>query len=268
MSVIEPKPLAIIPTYLASEDDPAVLETTVRTLYGTTFKGVEILLVDDCSPFDDAPAILQQLAAKYGAEVFIKEENTGFSKTVNVGLQRALDEQRHAILVNADLEFRAPGWLEKMAFQENLHSEGYAFVVGALLSFPNGLIQHAGVYFSLLTRSFDHLWKYAPENLEQALVYRTVPVTGALQFIRHECLAEVGIYDPEFSMAFEDVDYCLRVFTSGHECVFSPAVQAYHHESLFRGRGSEKVNEWTRQSLMRLMEKWKAQSFAGLVPTW
>lgn len=268
MSIIEPRPLAIIPVYLSSEGDPEVLETTVRTLYGTTFNSVEILLVDDCSPLEDTPNILEEMAAKYGAEVYLCEENAGFSSTVNVGLQRALDEERHAILVNADLEFREPGWMERMAFQPNLNGDGYAYVVGALLSFPNGLIQHGGVYFSLLSRGFDHLWKYSPENLKEALIYRTAPVTGALQFIRHECLVDVGLYDERYKMAFEDVQYCIRVFQAGHECVFNPEVRAYHHESFFRGRPNPKVEQWTYESLLLLMQDMKDVSFAGLVPAW
>lgn len=265
-----PVPLSVIPTYLARESDVEVLETTVRTLRGTAFDTTEIILVDDCSPLEGTANHLDRIAAKYRADIHIKDENSGFSKTVNIGLQRALDEERDGILVNADLEFRGPGWVQKMRETRNLHrKEGYAWVVGALLSYPNGLVQHGGVYFSLLVRAFDHLWKYAPENLENVCEYRMCPVTGALQFIRHECLATVGLYDEAFSMAFEDVDYCLRVFIDHkQECVFNPYVRAFHHESLFRGRGDEKVNQWTRESLALLMTKWKDQSMAGLVPTW
>ena len=51
------------------------------------------------------------------------------------------------------------------------------------------------------------------------------PVTGAFQYIRPEVLERVGLYDPGFRMACEDVDYDLRVFQAGFECVYEPAVR-------------------------------------------
>lgn len=263
------KTLCVIPVYCTRPEDYDILETTVRTLRGTARDHIEVMMVDDGSPEESKADRLTQLAEQWQCELILKEENEGFSRTVNVGLQRALDEERHAILVNADLEFRHPGWVQAMEQQGNIHHDtGMAWVVGALLSFPNGLVQHAGIYFSLLTRSFDHISKFSPENLPGVKAYRCVPVTGALQFIRHECMASIGIYDPEFRMAFEDVDYCLRVFQAQQECVFHPGIQAYHHESIFRGRGDPKVQQWTRESLALLMKKWHKTSMASLVPTW
>lgn len=265
------KPLAIIPTYMRELRDLEMLDACLRTLRGTARDTVDVLIVDDHSPNREmAYRAADELAPRWKADVHLKDENQGFSKTVNIGLQRALDEGRDAILVNADIEFRTPRWAEIMVNQPNLFHTGKAWVVGALLSYPppSCLIQHAGTYFSLLTRNFDHLWRFSPENLPEALAYRCCPVTGALQFIRHECLATVGIYDDGFSMAFEDVDYCIRVLLAEQECVFHPGVRAFHHESVFRGRGDQHINDWTNESLIRLIDKWKHISFAGLVPSW
>ena len=50
-------------------------------------------------------------------------------------------------------------------------------------------------------------------------------------------------------MCFEDVDYCLRVFEAGLECIYEPTVRASHHEKFFRGTApSAKMLEWTRES--------------------
>jgi GT2 family glycosyltransferase len=139
-------------------------------------------------------------------------------------------------------------------------------VVGGLLLYPTGLIQHAGIYFSLLTRTFDHLYKYGPGNLPEALKMRVAPVTGAFQYIRNETLQLIGLYDEKFHMAHEDVDYCIRVFLAGLQCVYNPNVRAYHFEAMFRGRPSPKLEQWQALSWMYFAEKYATQSFSGLVP--
>jgi GT2 family glycosyltransferase len=254
------RPLAVIPSYVREESDVELLATAVRSIRDTA-RMVDVLVVDDGSP---AAELLDGL----DAEVVLKPENEGFARTVNVGLRRALEEGRNAILVNADVQLLESGWVQAMENQLELSGGSKrAAVVGALLLYPNGLIQHGGIYFSLLTRTFDHLFKYGPSNLPEALVAATRPVTAALQFIRHECLTNVGLYDEEFRLGWEDVDYCLRVFLSGRECVYQPSVRAIHHEMVFRGRADDKVRRWTLESFYRLMTKYEGQSFAGLVPT-
>jgi GT2 family glycosyltransferase len=253
-------PLAIIPSFISTPEDRGLLAATIDSIKETAGDDVEILVVDDGSP---APEGIDGL----GAEVVFKDENTGFSSTVNVGLQRALEEGRNAFLINADIEVLTKNWVEVCERQPGMVSDKRAAVVGALLLYPNGLIQHAGIFFSLLTRTFDHLYKFGPWNLPEALEADVRPVTGAFQFIRHETLTNVGLYDETFKLGWEDVDYCLRVLLSGRECIYQPAVRALHHESVFRGRGSEKVSRWQGESYLRLMTKYQDQSFAGLVPT-
>jgi GT2 family glycosyltransferase len=92
------------------------------------------------------------------------------------------------------------------------------------------------------------------------------PVTGALQLIRHETLETIGIYDPGFRMAHEDMDYCLRVFKSGRECIYEPSVCAFHHESVFRGRPTPKIQQWQVDSFKRLLDKWGTVDFSNFTP--
>lgn len=261
-------PLAVIPTYVTAGRDVEMLHNTLKSLRAKTPDDrLDILVVDDGSPDTTLKSAVANTAARFDAEVHLKVENTGFSRTVNVGLQRALDEGRDAILVNSDIEILSEGWLDHMEQQDAiLVGEDKAGIVGGLLLYPNMLIQHGGIYFSLLTREFDHLWKHAPHNLPIARQPQSCPVTGALQFIRHEVLTTVGIYDERFRMGMEDVDYCIRTFLAGFDCVYQPKVRAYHYESAFRGRSSEKLDQWHKESFRRFMEKWHQQSFAGLVP--
>lgn len=260
------KALIVVPTYLSTRGDEVVLLDCLTSLRRTE-PDAEVLLVDDASP---APELLDEIEARSSQldfEVHRKPHNTGFSSTVNVGLRRALVTGRDAVLVNADVEFIEPGWLDRMRRQERSDESGPAEVVGALLLYPNGLIQHAGVFFSLLHRCFGHIFQFAPADLPEAQFARRCPVTGALQFIRHSTLAQIGVYDERFQMGYEDVDYCIRAFLAGGECVMQPTVRAYHHESLFRGRPSEKIADWQRRSWIAFVEKYRTQSFAEWVPS-
>ena len=259
------KPLAIIPTYLREALDLAMVEATIRTLRETAGDQCDVLIVDDGSP--DYVAGLRALADRHDADVVAKSENEGFATTVNVGLHRALVEERDAVLVNADIEFGLTrNWLELMQRQRTSDGTQPASIVGALLLYPNGTIQHAGIYFSILSREFDHRYRYGPGNLPEARDAAICPVTGALQFISNECLHEVGVYDPSFRLGWEDVDYNVRVWLAGRECIYQPGIRAIHHESFFRGRSDEKIERWTAESWMRFCGKYADTSFAEFVP--
>ena len=224
-----------------------------------------VLVVDDHSPNRDLVATLEAVADELGVTVVCKDENTGFAKTVNVGLEIALAQGWDAVLVNADIEFHEAGWLERMVARTDTQGRPAA-VVGARLLYPNGCIQHAGVFFAPSTHAFWHRCQYAPANLPEALVPVRCPVTAALQLIRHETLATIGVYDEGYRMAYEDVDYCLRVFAAGLDCIYEPSVCAVHHESVFRGRTTPRIEEWQRESLLRLKAKWIGADLSPFTP--
>jgi GT2 family glycosyltransferase len=251
------KPLAVMPTYLRSEGDLRLTLISINTLLKTA--DVDLLVVDDGSP--DKRSLFGLLEGReVGYEVISKDRNEGFARTVNHGLRRARDERRDALLVNADMQFVDEGWLDRMVAAEG-------DVVGALLLYGNGLIQHAGVYYSVVLRQFDHIYRFAPGTLREALRARVCPVTAALQLIRHETLETVGLYDEDFQLGYEDMDFCHRVFESGRTCRYEPNARAIHHESMFRGQRDPKHERWMEESFRLLHEKHAGHSFAEYTPT-
>jgi GT2 family glycosyltransferase len=259
------KPLVIIPNYMSHEDDMEILGQCVQSIRQTVSNTVDILIVDDSSPEPWLVDVFESRYERYDFELIRRPENQGFSRTVNVGLERARNEGREAILMNADIVMRTPGWLGKCR-KTTARPGVKAGLVGALLLYPNGLIQHAGLYFSRVGNVFEHRFRCAPANLPEALVKTVCPVTGAFQYIRPEVLEQVGIYDPAFRMGCEDVDYDLRVFQAGFECVYEPGIQAIHHESLFRARPNEKLMLWQATSFAYLRQKWAGVPIAQLAP--
>ena len=256
--------LAIVPIYLRTDEDLDVLLRCLVSLRQTAPQA-EVLVVDDCSPTTRLVDMIELAAGELEIELYRRPVNGGFSRAVNVGLQRALDEGRDALLVNADIEFDQGPWLEAMLARDDT-TGAPAAVVGALLLYPNGLIQHGGVYFSRLYRNWGHRFLYGRPDLPEAHQPYRCPVTGALQLIRHECLVAVGLYDESFRMGFEDVDYCLRVFASGRDCIYEPAARATHAESLFRKRKGEGQDAWEDESVGILRAKYRDSELMVFCP--
>jgi GT2 family glycosyltransferase len=256
--------LAVIPAFVRSDEELDVLLRCLVSL-ATTAPGTGVMVVDDHSPVRDLVDGLQVACDELGFELVRRPENSGFSRTVNVGLRRALETGADAVLVNADIEFIDAGWLDRMRERTDVQGRPAA-VVGARLLYPNGLIQHAGVFLSLLNRNWLHRYQYGPADLPEALVACRCPVTAALQLIRHETLVEVGLYDEQYRMSFEDVDYCLRVFEAGLECIYEPSVRAWHLESFFRSKPSPQVRQWTLDSIARMRMLWGVKDMSRWVP--
>ncbi|MGI8440587.1 MAG: glycosyltransferase family 2 protein [Thermoleophilaceae bacterium] len=259
-------PLATVPVFVEDAEAARVVLRCLESIRATEGDGLEVELVDDGSPDHAAVGLIEREATRLGCTLRRKAENTGFAATVNVGLRRCLEQARDAIIINADVEFEEPGWVARLVAQPALHRDGLASVVGALLLYPNGSIQHAGICRSRGGHSFRHIYKEAPADLPEAQLERSCPVTAALQFIRHECLEDVGIYDERFLLGFEDVDYCLRVFASGRECVYQPAVRAVHLERRFKGGPSPKRAEWRSRSWQSFEEKYAGHDLSRHVP--
>jgi GT2 family glycosyltransferase len=256
--------LAIVPSYLRTEQDLEVLLRCLVSL-SVTAPELELLVVDDASPAAELVDQVALVLPELGGELLRKPENSGFSAAVNVGLGRALEWGQDAVLVNADLEFTTPGWWEAMRDRTDTEDRPAA-VVGAFLTYPNGLIQHAGVAFSLLERKFHHRFRFGPAALPEAHRPTRCPVTGALQLIRHSTLTQVGLYDQGFRMGLEDVDYCLRVFDAGLECIYEPRARAVHAESVFRGRATKRILAWQETSTRHLWAKYPFADFSQWVP--
>lgn len=236
-------PLAVVPTYLRSAEDVDVIKRCLASMRATA--DVEIMVVDDQSP--------HRGAIDLDSDVFMQcGENRGFSATVNEGMRRAHGEERDVLLVNADMEFIVDGWLDALTAAE-------ADIVGGLLLYPDRTVQHAGVYFSLLTRGWDHRMRYAPHDLPDLYTPRLCPVTAALQLIRFRVMDEIGFYDEDFPLAFEDVDYCIRARDAGFHCLYEPRCVATHHESVFRGDGHKSESE--EASWLHFIEKWGETDF-------
>jgi GT2 family glycosyltransferase len=112
--------------------------------------------------------------------------------------------------------------------------------VGALLLYPNDRIQHAGVVLGAGGVA-AHLYRSMPRGIpgyhDRAILDQDLScVTAACMLVRREAFASVGGFDEAFAVAFNDVDFCLRLRGAGWRIVWTPGAQLYHKESSSLGR--------------------------------
>ena len=223
------RPVAVvIPTY----GDPALVEAAVRSVRRTTqVRRVRVIVADDGS----APEHVARLRALEGVEVVAGETQAGFAANCNRGL-RLVRPGEDAVLLNSDVVAH-PGWLEVLQHAAHREARAGTGVVGAKLLYPDQTIQFAGTVRNPgAPEWFDHRFRFRHADFAPASIMQPVlSVTGACMYITADTLADVGLLDEAYGMAYEDVDYCLRVWESGRRVVYAPAATLTHFESKTRG---------------------------------
>jgi len=220
----------VIPAY----GDPAQTIKTVRSVRRTTDrKKVRVIVVDDATPSAQHRELLR---SKADAEVILGEQNLGFAGNVNRALEPLLREREgDVVLLNNDIVAHRH-WLAALQFAG--YTTDDVGIVGPKLLYPDTSIQFGGGYRNLGAPGwFDHRFRFKPSDFGPANVTcPTLAVTGACMYIKREVLDDVAALDPDFTMAFEDVDYCLRAWQAGHRSLYEPSAVLTHLESQSRGR--------------------------------
>ena len=234
----------VIPSYR----DAALVARLVAAIRKTTDRRyVQIIISDDAS----GPDHLAALRAIGDIRIVEGHENRGFAANVNRGL-RAADPRHDVVLLNSDVvPFK--GWLQCLQYMTSY--EGEIGVVGAKLLYPDGRIQYGGTVRNLGAMEwFDHRYRFQPSDHGPSDVEGpTLAATGAAMYITRAALEAVGEFDENLPMAYEDVDFCLRVWQAGMEVLYQPAAQLRHDESVTRGTT---VGERERTSQRVFWQKW------------
>ncbi len=232
-----PKVSLIIPTHNGYE----LLKTCLDSLRGRTdYPDLEIIVVNHES---DDPTILKYFTtlAAEGVRIIDYPGPFNFSAINNHAAQHA----RGSVLgfLNNDLEVIDADWLKEMVAQVNRPEIG---AVGAMLYYPDDTVQHAGVILGIgglngSTSVAGHAFKGYRRGEEGQrnrlrLVQNYSAVTAACLVIRREVFEDVGGFDErKLAVAFNDIDFCLRVRAAGYRNLWTPFAELYHHESASRG---------------------------------
>jgi GT2 family glycosyltransferase len=141
------------------------------------------------------------------------------------------------LLLNNDTEVIAPDWLDQLTGWLDLPGVG---AVGAKLYFADGTVQHAGVLIGVrgvATHGHKHARRGAAGYHGLLHSVRDVSaVTGACLLTRRDLYLEVGGMEPSLRVAYNDVDFCLKLRARGQRVIWTPLAELYHHEGKSRGK--------------------------------
>jgi GT2 family glycosyltransferase len=234
----EEAPRGRVSIVIPFRDQLDLLRGCLRSLRKTCYQDREIILVNNGSAEARTLRYLDRQRGKVGVRVLDRPEPFNFSRLCNRGARAARGD--YLLFLNNDTEALSRDWLERLL---RLACREEVGVVGATLLYPDGTIQHAGL-FPRADRTWVHGYRglrpdEPGEQGELGLV-RTVPaVTGACLLIRRELFEAVGGFDERLPLTFNDVDLCRRVRALGKLVVVSPHARLLHFEGLSRGFSSD-----------------------------
>lgn len=230
-----PDPMPRISIVIPTRDHVELLRQCVESiLQHTTYTNYEIVLVDNQTSEPGALACLLEYSRHPRIRVLKHDRPFNYSAINNEAV--ATCESGLICLLNNDIEVITPGWLEELASHALRPQVG---AVGAMLYYPNDTIQHAGVVtgvHGVAAHPYCGMPRGYPGLMARArLVQSMSAVTAACLMVRREVYADVGGLDDELQVAFNDVDFCLRLRERGYTNVWTPFAELYHHESASRG---------------------------------
>ena len=198
----------------------------------TTYRHLELLIIDNGSTEERTLNYLRVIAKRHRVLPFQKPFN--YAAVNNFAASQACGD--YLLFLNNDVEVISSEWLEAMLEQAQRAKVG---IVGAKLLYPSNRIQHAGVVIGLggvAGHAFKHLPADDPGYFYLPKVIRNCSaVTGACLMVRQKVFEEVAGFDERIHVAFNDVDFCLRVRVQGYLVIYTPFALLYHHESATRG---------------------------------
>ncbi len=238
---ISPKLNSLVSVIIPTRNGGKYLERCLSSFFEfTKYPNFEVIILDNGST---DPATLKLLAGyKERGLVRIIDSPGAFNYSAlnNRGVEASNGEL--ICLLNDDIEVTTEGWLVEMASQ--LVDPGVG-VVGAKLLYPDRSVQHAGIVTGIGGIA-GHGHKHASIKDDGyfhrlRVVHEVGAVTGACLLTRKELWLKLGGLDEEFlKVAFNDVDYCLRVRSSGQSVLWTPYAELIHHESVTRGLDTSK----------------------------
>jgi O-antigen biosynthesis protein len=253
-----PAAAPLISVIVPTRDAVALLRQCVESVLDkTTYPRFEILVIDNQSANAETLAYFREISSHPSVRVLRYDQPFNYPAINNFAVQQARGEI--LCLLNNDTEVISADWLESMA--GHLLQEGVG-AVGARLLYPDGSVQHAGVIVDPRNGA-DHLHAHSgrddPGYCNRAMIaHESSAVTAACMLTWKRLYEKLGgLNEADLPVAYNDVDYCLRLQEAGHRVIFDANVELVHHESATRGREDtpgKKLRAWLE--LRYLRKRW------------
>jgi len=253
---IAPLVSLLIPT----RDGYEILKKCISSILDKTlYSNYEILIINNQTTCQKTLQLLNELDRDY-KNIRILEWNQPFNYSAinNFGVKQSYGEI--VGLINNDVEVINPEWLIEMV---SLAIRPEIGCVGAKLFYPDNTIQHAGVILGIggvAGHSHKYFSKDHPGYFSRLHLTQNISaVTGACLIVRKNIYMEVeGLDEINLKVAFNDVDFCLKVLEAGYRNLYTPWAELYHHESKTRGKDNNKDKIMRFNQEVKFMKnKWK-----------
>ena len=230
-----PKEKPLVSIVIPTKDNAPILERCISSIIEkSTYHNLEIILVDNGSTEQATAELYERLLQKHHGLIRIISWPDAFNFSAMVNFGAASSKGDYLLLLNNDTEVITPNWIELMLGNCSRSDVG---AVGAKLLFPDNTIQHVGIN---ITGEPGHLFAHLPNDagsyFELHNCQRNLSaVTAACMMTKRDAFELVGGFDELLAVAYNDVDYCLKLQEHGLLIVYCPLVELYHYESLSRG---------------------------------
>ena len=226
-----PKVSIVIP----NKDEKETLKKCLESIWQkTTYSNYEIILVENNSTTREIRDYYQELDGKNGVRVVYWDKEFNYSAINNFGISYAKGD--YILCLNNDITVISPEWMEELLANCQRPEVG---IVGARLYYPDNTIQHAGIVLGMggcAGSLFVGLARSRGGYLHKAALQQDLSaVTAACFMVKKETFEKVGGFEEKLAVAFNDVDFCLKVRHAGYLVVYDPYAELYHHESKTRG---------------------------------
>ncbi|WP_321187037.1 glycosyltransferase family 2 protein [Trinickia soli] len=230
-----PEPAPLVSLLVPTRDGVDLLRRCLDSLLEkTSYPNYEIIVIDNGSALSETLDYFAHIEKRRNVRVLRDDSPFNFSALNNRAAVQANGD--YLCLLNNDTEVITPHWLNEMV---GLACQPENGAIGAALWYPNDRLQHGGVLTGLggVAGHMHHmLEKGDPGYFGRALIAQNVSaVTAACLVVRKAVYDEVGGLDETLAVAFNDIDFCLRVRKAGYRNVWTPYAELYHYESATRG---------------------------------
>lgn len=248
----------MISILIPNKDHVDILGQCVSSILAkSTYQNYEILIIENNSEEQETFDFYRELEKDPRIRVIVCETDWNYSYINNYGAKYCRGE--YLLLLNNDTEVIAPDWMEQMLMYAQKEDVG---AVGAKLLYPDQTVQHAGVTLGIrcVAGHAFHGWPIDSDGYMNRLitVQNLTAVTAACMMIPRHVFEEIGGFDEEYKVAFNDTDLCMRIRKAGYQVIFNPYAVLYHYESKSRGndeQSKEKLERFNRES-MRFQRQW------------
>ncbi|MDW2799624.1 glycosyltransferase family 2 protein [Clostridium boliviensis] len=253
---IEGDPLVSV--IIPNKDHSADLDLCMRSLIErSTYQNLEFIIVENNSTdpvtFDYYEKIQKEFEFVH---VVTWEREFNYSAINNFGVSFAKGE--YLLFLNNDTELINPESMKEMLGYCQREDVG---ITGVRLLYSDDTIQHAGVvvgFGGIAGHTFIGLHKAESSYFNQAMCARNYSaVTAACMMSKHSLFDKVGGFSEDLAVAFNDIDYCMKIRSLNKLVVYAPYALFYHYESKSRGLEDtpEKVERFNRE-IRKFSEKW------------